>query len=391
MAEINWTNNHIQQEIRDTSVAAWELNANLYASGIIPQKSSKRSTGTYWEYDKAYFMSTQVATRQPGTVAPIAKYAASIATYSITQKHLSVAVTNEEIVEASDTLEPMNDASNFLGNNFVVDYEIDFANTFLADDVWEFQAAGATGASTNPIDGDVTLPIGTSGAGSFRFWNEGAAGESDPILILKQAVRTMQKQTGMRPNKLLIPRLVFDQLEENEQVKQWASLTIGVNGGDDQTKAILQKNIGSGVGGAPIDIQVVEMSYQNITSIAYANRDTQNFNFGQTSTPTFGDMEWVLETSCLLMYSGPSFSKYSRTAAACMKWDGLTDTMAGSDPSLARGSVGGGIDSTNLLIRARYVKENFTSYVDGFFAYDNNVVSPQLGFYLKNCINPATV
>ena len=72
--EINWTNNHIQQEIRDTSVAAWELNANLYAGDIIPKKSSKRSTGTYWEYDKAYFMSTQVATRQPGTVAPIAKY-----------------------------------------------------------------------------------------------------------------------------------------------------------------------------------------------------------------------------------------------------------------------------------------------------------------------------
>ena len=386
MAEINWTNNHIQQEIRDTSVAAWELNSNLYASGIIPSKSSKRSTGLYWEYDKAYFMSTQVATRQPGTVAPVAKYAASTATYNIPQKHLSVAVTNEEIVEASDALEPMNDASSFLGNNFVVDYEIDFANSFLADDVWEFQATGQAGATTLPIDGDVTLPIGATGAGVFRQFDQGAAGESDPILILKQAIRTMQKQTGLRPNKLLIPRLVFDALEDNEQVKQWASLTIGITGGDDQTKAILQKNMGSGVGGTPIDIQIVEMSYQNITSIAYANRDVQNMNFGQTSTPTFGDMEWVLEKSCLLMHSGGSFNKFSRTAAACMKWDGLTDTMAGSDPALARGSVGGGIDSTNLLIRARYVKENFTSYVDGYFAYDNNVISPQLGFYLKSCI-----
>jgi hypothetical protein len=391
MAEINWTNNHIQQEIRDVSVAAWELNANLYAGGIIPQKSCMRSTGTYWEYDKAYFMSTQVATRQPGTVAPIAKYAASTATFQIPQKHLSVAVTNEEIVEASDSLEPMADASSFLGNNFVVDYETDFANTFFADDVWEFQAEGQTAALATPTDyiaGDATKAIGANGAGKFEQFDTGNS-TSDPILVFKKAIRTMQKQTGLRPNKLLIPRLVFDALEENEQVKQWASLTIGVNGGDDQTKAILQKNMGSGVGGAPIEISVVEMSYQNITSIAYANRDVQNYQFGQTSTPTFGDMEWVLETSCLMMYNGTGLSRFSRTAAACMKWDGLTNTMAGSDPALARGKVNGGIDSTNLLIRARYVKDNFTSYVDGFFAYDNNVISPQLGFYLKGCITVA--
>jgi hypothetical protein len=129
------------------------------------------------------------------------------------------------------------------------------------------------------------------------------------------------------------------------------------------------------------------MVYQDVTSIAYANRDTQNYNFGQTSTPTFGDMEWVLDKSILFMVSSDGgFSKYSRTAAACMKWDGLTQTFAGSDPSLATGNMGGGVDSPNLFIRSRDEKANFTSYIDGYFAYDNNVITPNLGFYLKNCI-----
>lgn len=380
MAEINWENNSIQQEIRDTSIAAWELNANLYAGGIIPSKSSLRSTGTYWEYDKAYFMSTQVATRTPGTVPPVAKYAASTATFSIPQKHLAIAVTNEEIVEASDTLEPMRDASMFLGNNFVVDYELDFANTFVNDDVWDLQAEGQAGVTTDPIDGNTQLPIGATGAATFQQFDN--LGTSDPINIFRQCLRQVQLTTGVKMNKLIIPRIVFDSLQDNDFVTQWAANTLSINGGDDQTKDIIARQLGFPVAG----IQIVEMSHQNITSIAYQNRDTQNFNFGQTSTPTFGNMEWVLEKSCLFMYNSGAFSKYSRTAAACMKWDGLTNTMAGADPTLARGNMGGGVDSPNLLIRSRYSKENFTSYVEGFFAYDNNVIAPQLGFYLKNCI-----
>lgn len=384
MSTIDWTNNHIQQEIRDTSLAVWELNNNVYASGLIPSKSSQRSTGTYWEYEKAYFMSTQVAERQPGSVPPVAKYAANTATFSIPQKNLGVAVTNEEIVEASDTLEPMNDAARFLGNNFIVDYELDFANTFIADDVWDHQAQGVLEASTgltDYINGDSTAAIGASGSAKFYAFDQAS---SDPINIMKQCIRTIQLQTGLRVNRLLVPRIVFDALENNEAVQNWAALTIGINGGDSQTKAIIAQNLSF-----PMEnIHVVEMSYQEVSSIAYANRDTQNYNFGQTSTPTFGDMKWVLETACLFMYSEGAFSKYSRTAAACMKWDGLTQSMAGSDPSLATGNLGGGIDSPNLLIRGRYAKENFTSYIEGYFAYDNNVIAPQLGYYLKDCIDP---
>lgn len=376
MAEIDHTNNFIQQELRDTSLASWELESNVYAAGLIPSKSSKHSYGIYWKYDKRYFLSTQVQTRTPGTVTPIAKYEATTATYSIPQKHLGVAVTNEEIVEASDILDPLRDAAMFLGNNFVVDYELDFANAFVADDVWSFQAQGQAGATTAFIDGDSTVAIGGGGAAVFQHFNQAA---SDPLNILLVAIRTIQLDTGIRPNRLLIPRLVLDALRDNPNVIQWTGALDGIQGGDEITKAILAQHLGI----AMDMIHVVEMPFQGIASIATAARDTQNHNFGEKLTPTFDTMKWVLEKSVLLMYSAPSFNKYSKTSSVCLKWDGLMREMGMSDSKLR---MAGGMDTPNLMIRSRYDEVNFTHYVEGYFAYKNEIVAPNLGFYLKDCI-----
>ena len=381
MPVIDHTNNNILQEIRDTSLAAWELKANTYASGLIPSKSSMLSTGLYWRYDKAYFMSTQVAVRQAGTVAPVAKYAADTATYQIGSKHLSVAITTDEIVEASDTLSPLMDAASFLGNNFVTDYELDFANTYLVDDVWGFQAIGQAGATTKYIDGDTKASVGTGAV--FQQFDQAT---SDPINIILQAIRTIQLNSGIRPNKLLIPRNVMDIIRDNDNVNQWASNTLSINGGESQVKAILSQHLE-----IPTEnIVVVEFTYQDIASIALNNRDTQQHNFGQDSTPTFavdGDlgngMKWVMEKSILLMYNEPSFSKYARTAAAMFRWDGLTGMLSGENPAL---TAANGIDNPNLMFRSRYDEITYTHYIDGIFSYDNEIVAPDLGFYFKNTI-----
>lgn len=383
MPIIDHTNNNILQEIRDTSLSAWELKANTYAAGIVPAKSSQLSTGLYWRYDKQYFMSTQVADRAVGSVPPVAKYAADTATYQISSKHLGVAISNEEIVEASDTLSPLMDAALFLGNNFVVDYELDFANSFLVDDVWGFQARGQAGSTTGYIDGNKQANIGDVGAAVFQQFDQAT---SDPINIFLDAIRTIQLDTGLRPNKLMIPREVMDRIRDNDNVNQWAANTLSINGGESQVKAILSQHLE-----IPTEsIVVVEMVYQDIESIDYANRDVQNHQFGQTSTPTFatdGDlsngMKWMLEKSCLLMYSEMSFSKYARTAAACFKWDGLTNSLAQGSPAL---TSAGGIDTPNLMFRSRYDEVNFTHYIEGYFAYNNEVITPNLGFFFKDAI-----
>jgi hypothetical protein len=387
MPVIDHTNNNILQEIRDTSLAAWELKSNTYAANLIPSKSSKLATGLYWRYDKQYFMSTQVAARAVGSVPPVAKYAADTATFTIPSKHLSVAVTTDEIVEASDSLSPLLDAAAFLGNNFVVDYELDFANTYLVDDVWGFQAEGKAAVTSTGggevILGDKLEPIGGTNPAQFLQFNDAS---SDPIKIFLEAIRTIQLDTGIRPNKLLIPREVMDKIRDNDNVNQWAANTLSINGGESQVKAILSQHLEISTD----NIVVVEMAYQDIASIALANRDTQNHSFGQTSTPTFATdgalgngMKWVLEKSCLLMYNESSFSKYARTAAACFKHDGLTAALSGADSAL---SMAGGIDTPNLMIRSRFDEVNFTHYIDGYFAYNNEIVAPNLGFYFKNCI-----
>ncbi len=374
---IDHTNNNIREVIRGTALGIFDLMNNVYSSGMVPTHSSPKSTGEYWRYDKRYFMSTQVVKRSPGTVNPTAKYAAGTQLYKIDQFGLRVPVTDEEIAEAQDPLQPLADASKFLTHNFVVDYELDFNNTFLADDAWALQAVGQAGATTDPIDGNVTLPVSDASGGRFQRFDVVAS--SEPIRILLSSMRAMQLRTGLRPNKLIIPRLVLDALRDNDSILQWADAITSVHGGDEETVQILSVNLGLPSGA----IHVVEMVYQDITDITYSTRDSQNYNFGEAGDLTFGDMEWVMEKSCLLYYTNSFMGKFSKTAAVCHKWDGLMSTISGQSGFSPANT---GVDTGNLMMRSYYHKENLTHYVDGLFAYDNDIVAPELGFLLKNCI-----
>ena len=374
---IDHTNNNIREVIRGTALGIFDLMNNVYSSGMVPTHSSTKSTGEYWRYDKRYFMSTQVVKRSPGTVNPTAKYAAGTQLYKIDQFGLRVPVTDEEIAEAQDPLQPLADASKFLTHNFVVDYELDFNNTFLADDAWALQAVGQAGATTDPIDGNVTLPVSDASGGRFQRFDVVAS--SEPIRILLSSMRAMQLRTGLRPNKLIIPRLVLDALRDNDSILQWADAITSVHGGDEETVQILSVNLGLPSGA----IHVVEMVYQDITDITYSTRDSQNYNFGEAGDLTFGDMEWVMEKSCLLYYTNSFMGKFSKTAAVCHKWDGLMSTISGQSGFSPANT---GVDTGNLMMRSYYHKENLTHYVDGLFAYDNDIVAPELGFLLKNCI-----
>lgn len=387
MATIDHTNNNIREVVRGTALGVFDLMNNVYSSGMVPTHSSSKSTGEYWRYDKRYFMSTQVAKRTPGTVNPTAKYEAGTQLYKIDQFGLRVPVTDEEIAEASDPLQPLADASKFLTHNFIVDYELDFNNTYMADDAWALQAQGTTSyAGNDPLGGNVTLPVGDnlkndgSGSGVFLAFDQSG---SEPLRIILSAMRAIQLRTGLRPNKLVIPRLVLDALRDNDSVQVWADAITSVHGGDEETIQILAINLGI----AASDIHVVEMVYQDITDITYTDRDSQNFNFGKNGAPTFAaDMQWVMEKSCLLYYTSNFMGKFSKTAAVCHKWDGLMSTISGESGFSPANT---GADTGNLMMRSYYHKENLTHYVDGLFAYDNDIVAPELGFFMKSCIEAA--
>jgi hypothetical protein len=382
---IDHTNNNIREVVRGTALGVFDLMNNTYSSGLIPTHSSRRSTGEYWRYDKRYFLSTQVAKRTPGTVNPTAKYAAGTQLYKIDQFGLRVPITDEEIAEAQDPLQPLADATKFLTHNFIVDYELDWNNTFMDDDAWALQAQGTTSYANgdeSPIGGNVTQSVGSnlkndgSGSGVFLAFDQAA---SDPIRIFLSAMRAMQLRTGLRPNRLVIPRLVLDALRDNDAIKEWADAITSVHGGDEETLQILSVNLGLPTSA----MHVVEMVYQDITDITYTDRDSQNYNFGQAGEPTFGDMEWVMEKSCLMYYNGDWMGKFTKTAAVCHKWDGLMSTISGESGFSPANT---GVDTGNLMMRSYYHKENLTHYVDGLFAYDNDIVAPELGFFFKDCI-----
>lgn len=401
---LNFENNNTQQTLRDVALAVWKLTPGTYNTDLTIQRPSQKNSGTYWRYDKRHFLSTQVAFRNPGEINNTAKYFADTAAYSIDQSGLRIPIFPEEHANTDDVLDPQRDATKFLMNNFIVDYEIRFMDAFVVtDDVWALQAQGQT-AELSPlnivIDGDPTLNIGDSGAGAFRYFDiqpltvDAQDVGAEPLEVFKKAMNYTHKRTGVRPNRMIIPRQVLDAVGQNDNVRSWASQIQMINGSRSQTVAIIATHIDI----EPENIHISDMVYQHINQINLANRDVQNAQFGKSSIVDEGgsvDFEDGLRFSnpnnVVLLYKGEMMGPYSKTSIMCWKWTGFINEIASRFGSGAVGALpsGEGNDVGNLMIRAYKNEENLTEFIDGNLAYDLALVAPELGFYLKECVTPS--
>ena len=146
------------------------------------------------------------------------------------------------------------------------------------------------------------------------------------------------------------------------------------------------------------------MVYQKITAINLANRDVQNANFGQTSNPdeasgasvTFeDDLRYSDPNNVVLLYKGQEMGPYTKTSIFCWKWDGFINQIKaqgfGGEGQTGATPSGEGLDVGNLMIRAYKNEESLTNYIDGNLAYELSLVSAELGFYLKDCVEPGVI
>jgi len=378
---IDHNTNAVRMQLRQTMLKAWGPDAT-YSSGIIPSFSSARKNGSYRKMIKKFYASTQVQERGVSTVPPLISYEMSDANYSITSKHLAIAVTSDEIAEALDPLKPIRDASEVLAKNFAVKTEVDFTDAFYKTGVWKYEAKGVVTDNVTFDEtqlGSATKPTFTQ----FDSVNQDADFTgTKPQDVILDAIDQFELQTNLAPNVILIPQKVAKALRKNIHLMDLADQLQVISG----TEGLMINTLAAYTGLPASTFKIVKTAYHKVsgTTLAARSPGVIHGNLGHDLTSTIADeASYMLDDGILMMYNEPSFNNYASTAACCFKNDGLMSQLNVDDSSLMSGH---GIDSPNLMIRSYFDKTNFTHYIQGYMAYKNKVVAPTLGMYLDACI-----
>ena len=156
--------------------------SRFIASQIFPVVPVDEKSGTYYLFDKKYWMTDEMQERVPGTEYMRAEFAASTTTYDTVQFALATPVA-DEIKNASQAPMDLETAAvEFLAQKSLIRKERAFSGTFMTTGVW-----GTSDTTTTD-------------------WDDFVSG--DPVGAVILAVRTVSLATGISPNTIALGDVV---------------------------------------------------------------------------------------------------------------------------------------------------------------------------------------
>ncbi len=359
--------NYTVEELTDYSVAAFDSMGKYdIPEGIIPQKNSQKDQGTFRLYDVDAFKSNIFAAIADNQYAPSSTWGHTNEPYIVSPSGLRDRVSDRDVINAGNTaIDLFRDTAMFLARNSIKSRNVAFATAFLTAGEWTSEPIGQNAAVTDGVF-DQAL---NAGAGGFQRWDQAA---SDPLATLDALMDAMQLATELRPDTLIIPRVVMTKLKRNAQISQYGIQNPGngIAGGELATINIIAQYTGLEAS----RIHVLDASYnaatQTTTNASLA--DLENGNTGKkialdsTAVPT-----WIAGKNVLLFHAGDtSLGLRSMTACAEFVWTGLY-------PAGEKG---------NYKIKTRYDEDGEFTWVEARTAFKFQIVAAALGILLVGVI-----
>lgn len=163
--------------------------ARFIADKVFPGVPVDTDSGTYFTFDKKYWLSDEMVPRAPGQKYPRGIFNMGTDTYTTYQWALAKDIADE--VDASNR-SPMNlrqAATRWLASKALIRKERLWAAAFMTTSVWGTDKTDATKWSTTDT--------------------------SDPIKDVGLGRRTMSQATGFEPNVMIMGEIVLDRLIEH--------------------------------------------------------------------------------------------------------------------------------------------------------------------------------
>jgi hypothetical protein len=181
---------HVDAALSEIAIAY--KTKDFIADRVFPLVDVDKQSDKYYIWDKGSFLSNQVEKRTPGDTYPEGRIKLSTDEYYCDIYHLGYAIPDEDVKNADQAVQLEQTGSEWLAHQFMQKREIELASAIMGNSIWD-----------NDLDG------GTD----FTKWDD--YDNSDPIDDLDTYADTIQQNTGVRPNTLVMGRQVFSKLRRH--------------------------------------------------------------------------------------------------------------------------------------------------------------------------------
>jgi hypothetical protein len=200
---------HVNRPLTNIAVAFMQSTDGFVADKVFPNIPVQKQSDAFFKYDRTDWMRSNFQKRAPATESAGGGWKTTTDTYYADVWALHVDIPDQTRANADDPLDLDRDATAWLSMQALLNRENNFVTNFFASGVW-----------TTEVSGDATSP----GANNVLVWSDD---NSTPIADVKTRATTMQTLTGLRPNKLIIGRQVWDKLSEHPDIIDRINKTSG--------------------------------------------------------------------------------------------------------------------------------------------------------------------
>lgn len=191
---------HIDRALTNISIAYKQSVGDFVSERVFPLIPTDKQSNKYFIYDRTYWNRSEVQKRAPGTESAGGGYKITTDNFYCDVWALHKDVADQIRANQDIPLNEDRDATEWLGQQFLITKEVEFASTYMTSGVW---TSGVAGVAAAP------------GAGQVLQWNDAA---STPIEDVRRAKTAVKLLTGYTPNVLTIGQQVYDALIDHADI-----------------------------------------------------------------------------------------------------------------------------------------------------------------------------
>lgn len=313
---------HINAALGNVSFAYMQSADNFIADKVFPIVPVQKQSDLIWNFDGKEWSKAQLRKRAVSTESAVVGLTASTDTYFAHVYSLAHDIGDQTRDNADSAWNLDRLSTESLTQRALVSRESIFIDTYLKTGVW---GTDLTGVAATPTPGT-----------SFLQWSNPA---STPIEDIRLAARMAQKKSGgLRPNKLVVGRKVFDTLVDHPDIV-------------DRVKYGQTPN-----GAALVNMQALAALFE-VDRVLVANAVT--------------DEDFMFDNAALLVYSPDTPSVMMPAAGLTYAWTGY------------RGANGFG-----GRIKKFRMEHLATDRIEIELAFDQRVIGKSLGVFFATATAP---
>ena len=192
---------HIDAALTNLSVAYMQSADMFVADRVFPKVNVQKQSDRYFVYLKEDWFRDEAELRAPATESAGGGYELdNTPTYFCQKYAYHKEVTEEDRVNADNTLNPDKDAVDFVSQKLLLRREVLWSQQYFRPNIWNNEEAGGA-----------AIGVGVD----FVQWDLPG---STPIEDITNAIMTIASQTGYRPNKLVLGARVYAALKNHDDI-----------------------------------------------------------------------------------------------------------------------------------------------------------------------------